>query len=66
MKNTTNFELNPVVFTAEYITTHLLPVIQRPSYDDTLVKAPFLDLEIIFKVVLKDYPCFQVSQTALH
>lgn len=53
-KNTTNFELNPVVFTAEYITTHLLPVIRRPSADDTLAKEQFLDLELFYKVVLKD------------
>ena len=54
MTNTTNFELNPTVFTAEYISTHLLPVIKKPSNDDTLVKEPFLDLELTFKVILKD------------
>jgi len=55
MKNTaTTFEINPVVFTADYIVTHLLPVIQKPTDDDTLVKESFLDLELIFKVVLED------------
>lgn len=54
MKNTTTtFELNPIVFTAEYITTHLLPVVQRPSEDNTLMKESFLDLELIFKVIIE-------------
>ena len=54
MKTTTNFEINPVVFTTDYITTHLLPVIQKHSGDNTLMKETFLDLELIYKVVLKD------------
>ena len=55
MKNTTTtFEINPVVFTADYIVTHLLPVVQKPTDDDTLVKESFLDLELIFKVILED------------
>ena len=56
MKNTvTTYEINPIVFTADYIVTHLLPVVQRPSGDDTLAKESFLDLELIYKVILKDF-----------
>ena len=54
MNNTTNYELNPAVFTLEYITTHLFPVIQRPSDDNSLAKEPFLDLELTYKVIIKD------------
>jgi len=55
MKNTaTAFEINPVVFTTDYIITHLLPIVQKPTDDDTLVKETFLDLELIFKVILED------------
>ena len=54
MMNTTNFEINPIIFSSEYISAHLLPVIQKSSSDDTLMKEPFLDLELIFKVVLKN------------
>ncbi len=42
--NTTTFELNPVVFSKTYIETHLLPVIQPCSDDETFVKVPFLEV----------------------
>jgi len=55
MTTTTNvFEINPIIFTADYIISNLLPVVQQPSEDDSLLKESFLDLELIFKVILKD------------
>ena len=50
----TTMELDHSIISAEYITSHIIPVLQRPSEDETIMKDRFLDMELIFKVILAD------------